>query len=279
MTNLKNSKREFYGEFIGTFILVFFGCGALTVTTIFSAINTLPLIALIWGGAVSIAIFAARHLSCAHFNPAVSLAMVVSRRMAPHKLPVYLFAQLSGAFTAAWLILFVYGPAISEFEALHGITRGTIDSIVTARLFGEFYILHSNNPLLSMLYAMFAETLGTFLLVLLIFFMTDNCNLGRPSDNLTPLSIGASVFLLICLFGPLTQAGLNPARDLAPRLVSWLSGWRSAAFPDQMGGFFFVYVLSPLLGGLLATFVFTKIFVPAMFKDSINCQCTLEKRR
>ena len=62
---------------------------------------------------------------------------------------------------------------------------------------------------------------------------------------------------LISLLAPLTQAGLNPARDFAPRLVALLFGWGKWAFPDQMGGAFFVYMLGPVVGGLMAGLLFT----------------------
>lgn len=71
--------RDFIGEFIGTFMLVFFGCGAVMVTVLFSAHSGLMQIALIWGAGVALSIYATRHISCAHLNPAVSIAMVVGR--------------------------------------------------------------------------------------------------------------------------------------------------------------------------------------------------------
>ena len=92
------------------------------------------------------------------------------------------------------------------------------------------------------------ETLGAFLLVLMVFALTEGCNVGRPDNALAPVFIGLTVTSIICLVAPLTQAGLNPARDLGPRLVSRIAGWGGAAFPDRVGGFFHVYVLAPLLG-------------------------------
>ena len=71
----------FAGELLGTFILVFFGIGSVAVTVLFSAHSGLLQVALMWGIGVSLAIYCTRHLSCAHLNPAVSLAMVVAGRM------------------------------------------------------------------------------------------------------------------------------------------------------------------------------------------------------
>jgi len=73
------------GEFMGTFILVFFGCGSVAVTVLFKANTGIFQVAAVWGIGVTLAIYATRHLSCAHLNPAVSVAMVMAGRMAPGK--------------------------------------------------------------------------------------------------------------------------------------------------------------------------------------------------
>ena len=140
-------------------------------------------------------------------------------------------------------------------------------------MFGEFYPNPSSTAVVSMPLAIGAEALGTFLLVLMIFALTEGCNVGRPDDALAPLFIGMTVTSIICLIAPLTQAGLNPARDLGPRLVAWLAGWGNAAFPDRTGGFLHVYVLAPLLGGLAASFFFVRVLEPAMKQPKEQCCC------
>ena len=263
---------HFVGELIGTFILVFFGCGAVAVTVLFSSHVGLFQIAIIWGLAVTLAIYATRHLSCAHFNPAVSLAMVVSKRMGVKMLPVYWIGQFAGAFLAAAALFCLFASSISNFEAAHSIIRGTPDSVKTAMMFGEFY------PKISMLGAFGAETMGTFLLVFFIFSMTEGCNVGRPHDALAPLFIGMAVMIIICVIAPLTQAALNPARDLAPRAFTYLAGWRHAAFPDRNFGLL-VYGLGPLSGGCIAAFLFVKIIQPLMDDKSLQagCACNQDK--
>ena len=72
---------DFVGEFVGTFLLVFFGCGSVAVTVLYAAHMGLFQVAMVWGLDVTMAIYATRHLSCAHLNPAVRLAMVIGRRM------------------------------------------------------------------------------------------------------------------------------------------------------------------------------------------------------
>jgi glycerol uptake facilitator protein len=268
-----NYIREFMGESIGTFLMVLFGCGSVAVSVLFNAHQSLFQIGIIWGIAISLAIYATRHLSCAHFNPAVTLAMVVSKRMNIKKMPVYLIGQFSGAFFAGILLYLIFAPSIIAFENSHNIIRGTEESMQVAKMFGEYYQIPGGRAVVTMPLAMVAEAIGTFLLVLMIFSLTEGCNVGRPDNNLVPIFIGLTVTSIICLIAPLTQAGLNPARDLAPRMVAWIFGWGAAAFPDQTGGFFFVYVLSPLIGGLVAALLFTLVIEPLMKKPDEQCKC------
>ena len=99
------------------------------------------------------------------------------------------------------------------------------------------------------------------------------CNLGRPDDALAPLFIGLTVTLVISVIAPLTQAGINPARDLGPRLFAALAGWGAAAFPEPWYSSFTVYIVGPCLGGLLAAVVFTKILQPLMERKRGNDDC------
>ncbi|NOX24840.1 MAG: aquaporin family protein [Deltaproteobacteria bacterium] len=266
--------RDFTGEYIGTFLLVFFGCGSVAVTILFSAHTGLFQVAAVWGIGVALAIYATRHLSCAHLNPAVSIAMVVGGRMAPAKLPGYLTGQFLGAFCAAAVLYALLSPSIALYESLHGIVRGTPASIQTAMMFGEFYPNPGSGAAaaVSTMTAFFAEGVGTFALVFLVFALTEGCNIGRPDDSLAPLFIGLTVTAIISVLSPLTQAGLNPARDLAPRLFSMLAGWGKAALPDNHFGFLTVYVLGPIVGAVLAALLFTKIIEPLM-NDKRNNGC------
>jgi glycerol uptake facilitator protein len=265
-------KKEFIGETLGTFLLVLFGCGSVAVTVLFNAHQGLMQVAIAWGLGVTLAIYATRHLSCAHLNPAVSCAMVLSGRMKVGKLPLYLISQFLGAALAGLTIYLLFGPSISNFEAANTIVRGTPESIKTAKIFGEYYT-GTGTAVVSMTLAMFAEAFGTFLLLLLIFALTEGCNVGRPDNALTPMFIGLTVTSIICLIAPLTQAGLNPARDFGPRLISFIAGWGKAAFPDNKGGFFLVYMLSPVIGGLIASLLFVKVIEPAMKTKSEGCNC------
>jgi glycerol uptake facilitator protein len=266
-------KREFIGEALGTFVLVLFGCGSVAVSVLFDAHQGLMQVALAWGIGVTLAIYLTRHLSCAHLNPAVSLAMVVSKRMSARKLPTYFGAQFAGAVLAGLILYALFAPSIATYENAHGIVRGTPESIKTAMMFGEFYPNPGSTAAVSLPLAIGTEAFGTFLLVMMVFALTEGCNVGRPNDALAPVFIGLTVTSIICLIAPLTQAGLNPARDLGPRMVAWLMGWGDAAFPDHSGGFLHVYVFSPLIGGALASWFFGRVLEPAMNFPGDNCDC------
>lgn len=277
-----NTLRHFTGELLGTTILVFFGCGAVAVSVLFDAFSGLWQIAMIWGAGVALAIYATRHLSCAHLNPAVSLAMAASGRMNTRLLPAYIGAQFLGAFLASALLYLLFADSIAHFELLHGIVRGSAESIQTAMIFGEFYpnpgVVHVAVVPASTAFA--AEATGTFVLVFMIFSLTEGCNLGRPDNAQAPMFIGATVAIIIAVLAPLTQAGLNPARDLAPRLFSMLAGWGQAALPDASFEFLGVYVLGPITGGLAAGLLFTRIVEPIMnTKSSENCESHIQPRR
>jgi len=266
----------FFGELIGTFILVLFGTSAVAVAVLFNAVSGLAQVAVVWGVGVTLAIYATRHLSCAHLNPAVSLGMVLVGRMKPRLLLPYWGAQLAGAMLAGGCVLLVFHEPIAGFEAAHGIVRGEPSSIRTAMLFGEYF----PNPgfafpwfQLSNASAMFVEGLGTFILVTMIFFLTEGCNVGRPSDVLAPVFIGATVSGLIAVTAPLTQTGINPARDFGPRLVAYVAGWCEVAIPGPEGGFLGVYIVAPLIGGAVAAACFRGVIEPLMGarKSAITC--------
>ncbi len=270
-------RREFIGEALGTFVLVLFGCGSVAVSVLFNAHQGLMQAALAWGIGVTLAIYLTRHLSCAHLNPAVSLAMVVSGRMSARKMPVYIAAQFTGAILAGLTLYLLFAPSITAYEQAHGIMRGTAESVKTAMMFGEYYPNPGTTAIVSMPLAMCAEAFGTFLLVLMIFALTEGCNVGRPDNALAPVFIGLTVTSIICLLAPLTQAGLNPARDFGPRLIAWFTGWGDTAFPDRIGGFFHVYILAPLAGGMIAALFFVRILETAMKHPSSCCDCQAEK--
>ncbi len=263
----------FVGEFLGTFILVFFGCGSVAVSVLFSSHSGFFQVAALWGFAVTIAIYATRHLSCAHLNPAVSIAMVIGKRMSIKKLPVYIVAQMFGAFLAALILYLLFSASIAQYEENHEIVRGSAESVTTAMIFTDFYPNPGagSNVSVSMTTAALAEAVGTFALVFFILAITEGCNLGRPNDILAPLCIGLALAVIISIISPLTQAGLNPARDFSPRIFALLVGWGKAAWPDNNHGYLIVYILAPIGGGAMASLFFTGLLEPLM--KNKRCEC------
>jgi glycerol uptake facilitator protein len=239
-------------EVIGTFILVFFGVGSVHVAVLTGALQGLWQVAVIWGAAVTLAIYATGQHSGAHLNPAVTIAFASWRGFPWARVGPYIASQMAGAFIAAAVLYALFSGSISAFEAANGITRGSAGSEASAMMYGEYF----PNPTATMLsvapwQAMLAEGIGTLFLVFFIFTVVDDRNDGIPGVTLAPVLIGAALGMLIMMFATLSQAGLNPARDFGPRLFSLLAGWGEIAIPGPRGGFFTVYILAPVVGGLL----------------------------
>src|SRR5690606_29497661 len=109
----------------------------------------------------------------------------------------------------------------------------------------------------SMLQAMLGEGIGTAFLAFFVFAVTDSQNRNAPGTRLLPVFVGLSVSIIISVIAPLTQAGLNPARDFGPRVFAWLAGWGEIAIPGPRGGFFWVYILAPILGAVVGATVYS----------------------
>lgn len=258
--------REMTGEFIGTFFLVLFGCSSVAVSVCFNEYHGIFQVGIVWGIGVCLAIYATRNICNAHFNPAVTIAMGVCRRLPWRDVPIYIAGQFCGAFLGGLTVYGLFGSNIAKVEIAEGIVRGSQESIATAKMFGEYYSFSG----ISMGQAMFAEAFGTFVLVFLIFALTEDANVGRPDNAITPLFIGLTVTTCLVMIAPLTQAGLNPARDFAPRLVALIFGWGSAAFPDSCGGAFWVYILAPIAGAVLAGLFYTHVLEKLMNKSKMK---------
>ena len=121
---MKQHAATYFGEFLGTFILVFFGTSAVAVSILFNALAGVVQVAAVWGLGVTLAIYATRHLSCAHLNPAVSLGMVLAGRMRPRLLLPYWTSQLFGAIVAGATVLLLFHDSIASYEEANSIVRG-----------------------------------------------------------------------------------------------------------------------------------------------------------
>ena len=256
----------FTGEVIGTFLKCFLGIGSVATATLFQA-HTGPFqVGIVWGLAIAIAIYATRNLSCAHFNPAVTFAMCISKRCSWKNFPVYILGQFVGAILSASALWVFFADSVKKSLDAANLT---MDVASPASSIWIEVFPNTANGVISMPVAAFAEALGVFILVMIIFSMTEGCNIGRPSDDLFPLFIGLTVAALICTIGPMTDAGLNPARDLGPRVVGWFVGWKNIAFSTDS---FIVYTIAPLIGSGLAAIFFTKVIEP-MQNSKNSCGC------
>lgn len=251
-------RRAILGELLGTYLLVLFGTGAVAASVLTGALSGLGQVAAVWAIGVTLAIVCSAPLSGAHLNPAVSLAFALVRPTSFRwrQWPAYALAQLVGATLAGGTIAAIFGPLITRFEAAHDIIRGAPGSQLSAMVFGQYF----PNPalfgtagaqaLVSPLQATLVEGFGTAILVFVIFALTSPRGPHGDAAWLTPSLIGLCIAALIMVFAPLTQAGLNPARDLGPRLVAWLLGWGAIAIPGPENGFL-AYIIGPLAGGPL----------------------------
>jgi glycerol uptake facilitator protein len=111
------------------------------------------------------------------------------------------------------------------------------------------------------------EVVGTAILLLVIFGVTDERNRARPA-GFVALAIGLTITILISLFGPLTMGCFNPARDFAPRLLSALAGWGSVPFTANGCGWFVVYIVAPLLGGWCGGGIYRAFFKPNYAREN-----------
>ncbi len=246
----------FSGEFLGTFLLVFFGCGSVAAAVLTGAQVGIFQVAIVWGLGIAVAIQLTGSLSGAHLNPAVTVALAVWSGFPWRHVARHLVAQFAGAFAASAVLFAVFSGPLQAYERTHGIVRGAPGSEATAMIFGEYFPNPGGKPLTAERRAevgpgtAFAiEVVGTAVLLLVVFAATDERNRAQPRA-LVSVTIGLTVTLLISLLGPLTMACFNPARDLGPRAFSALAGWGSVPFTANGLGWLTVYVIAPVVGAI-----------------------------
>jgi len=222
-----STSRKLVAEFLGTAALTFAGAGAAAATfTIGAATGVAFSMAQL--GVISFAfmlvivglVYSLGHISGCHINPAVTVALAATRRFPWRDVPGYVGAQVAGALAGALAIYATLGAAGSR--AGLGVTSYA-DDVSVGR-------------------ALFAELVGTFLLVLVIFGAID----GRAPAGWAGLAIGSVVFAVIIIVGPATGAAINPARYVGPMAVQQALG---ATVPwAQLP----VYLIGQLLGAVAA---------------------------
>lgn len=254
-------------EAFGTFLLVFLGCGVVHAAVLSNAQHGLWQVAVVWGGAVTLAIYLVGGISGAHINPAITVALATWGRFGWNQVGPYVLAQLVGAMLAATLLFGLFHGFLADLEARKGVHRGDPGSEITAMCYGEYFPSPGSlaggkepysgeshakiNNLVTEPVAFAAEMMGTMLLALLVFALTDERNSGAPSAKMAPVFIGLTIAVLISVIAPLTQACFNPARDFGPRLVAFFAGWWDIAIPGPRGlGFLTVYIIAPITGAV-----------------------------
>jgi glycerol uptake facilitator protein len=152
----------------------------------------------------------------------------------------------------------MFAEAIIEFERAKGLLRGGPASELSAMMFGEYFpnpaIFGSAEDawrVITPTSAFVAEMIGTAMLAFLVSTVTNARNTARPPSAMGAVIIGLGVAAIISVVAPLTQAGLNPARDFGPRLVAYFLGWGEIAIPGPRNGFFTVYILAPIIGAVI----------------------------
>lgn len=264
-------------ECLGTFLLVFLGCGAVHAAVLTEAQAGVWQVAIVWGVAVALAGYTCGGISGAHINPAMSITLAAFGRARWADVPAYVAGQLGGALLGAAGLFVIFQGPLEEKEREKGVQRGQPGSLITAMCYGEYFpnpgplaassaqlygseleqAIRERERLVSPLGAFLAEATATAVLALVVLAIGDERNRAGPGGRLAPVVAGLTVAALISVIGPLTQACLNPARDLGPRLFAWLAGWGPVALPGPRGqAWLTVYVAGPCTGGLIGGLVY-----------------------
>lgn len=219
--------RVFTAEFLGTFFLCFAGIGSmLSGTSVVGAHPTIVGVALAHGFALSIAVATFGGVSGAHVNPAVTTAMLVTRRISPPNAVMYVVAQLAGATVAALICKFIF-PAAAVVEGNLGLPPAAPWASGGVLFTTEFVL--------------------TFLLVTAVF--------GAAVDErgkavkIGAFAIGLTVAMDILAGGAVSGASMNPARSFGPALVQGYWTWHQ------------IYWLAPMSGGIAAALLYHHVIL------------------
>ncbi|KAK3558133.1 hypothetical protein QTP86_009867 [Hemibagrus guttatus] len=191
-------------------------------------------------------VYIAGGVSGGHLNPAVSLAMVILGKLKIWKFPVYVMAQLLGAFAGAAGVFGLYYDAFMEFTS--GILSVTGIN-ATGHIFASYPGRH-----LTILGGFVDQVIGTGMLVLCILAITDSKNIGAPK-GVEPLGIGLIILGISVSMGMNCGYPLNPARDLGPRLFTAMAGWGMEVF-STADHWWWIPVFGPLIGGITGAVVY-----------------------
>jgi aquaporin Z len=231
------SKRAM-AEFIGTFWLVFGGCGSAVLAAAVPNVGIGYLgVALAFGLTVLTMVFAIGHISGGHLNPAVSVGLVVGKRFPISDLWAYVVAQVAGAIAAA-AVLFVIASGKAGFDLAGGFASNG-------------YAAHSPGGY-SLTACLVAEVVLTFFFLMIILGATDR----RAPQGFAPIAIGLGLTLIHLVGIPVTNTSVNPARSTGPAL--FVGGWAI----EQL----WLFWLAPIVGAAIAGIVY-----PLVMGESEKC--------
>jgi glycerol uptake facilitator protein len=224
--------QKFTAEAVGTAILVFIGAGSVPLTALLTGNQPfgsaeLSTISFCFAFAIFAAVYSVGHISGAHINPAVTVALLATRKIDARTAAVYIVAQVVGAIVGAVLTYIVLVGNDPVKLGLGAVTYNADKSGV--------------------LIALAAEIIGTAILVFTVFGAAVD---GRAPAGFAGIIIGFIVYGIIILVGPITGAALNPAREFGPNLVQAAIG--ASTKWEQLP----VYIIGPVVGGLIGAFLY-----------------------
>ena len=219
-------------ELLGTFWLVFGGCGSAVLAAGFPGFGIGFLgVAFAFGLTVLTMAFAIGHVSGCHLNPAVSVGLMVAKRFPASDLPAYVAAQVAGAILGAG-VLFVIASGKAGFDLAGGFASNG-------------YADHSPGGY-SLVACLVAEVVLTFLFLIIILGSTDK----RAPQGLAPIAIGLGLTLIHLISIPVTNTSVNPARSTGPAL--FVGGWAL----QQL----WLFWVAPIAGAAIAGIVYPAVF-------------------
>ena len=219
-------------EFIGTFWLVFGGCGSAVLAAAFPNVGIGLLgVSLAFGLTVLTMAYAIGHVSGCHLNPAVSVGLVVAKRFSASDLPAYLVAQVTGAIAAA-AVLYIIASGKAGFDLAGGFASNG-------------YAANSPGGY-SLVACLVAEVVLTLMFLMIILGATDR----RAPQGFAPIAIGLGLTLIHLIGIPVTNLSVNPARSTGPAVL--VGGWAL----QQLWLFWVAPIVGAAIGGLLYSSVF-----------------------
>jgi MIP family channel proteins len=247
--------REMLAEFLGTFVLLLFGAANVAQVVLSHEKNGVYLsINIAWGIAVMMGILVAGGVTGAHLNPAVTISNAVHRAFPWGKVVPYCLSQIAGAFCGAATAFFIYHEAFTAFDK--GV-RQVSGELGTAGIFATYPA-----PYLSTFGGFVDQFIGTMMLLLVISAIGDARN-NPALGNLGPVAVGLLVVVIGASMGMNAGYAINPARDLGPRLFTFVAGWGAEVF--RAGNYYFwVPIVAPICGGIAGTWIYD-LFIGKQF--------------